>query len=63
MFTPGRIVFALSFAAVFIIALIWTYKKDKKERSSNYKGSTKIILTVIVLLILLTSLVRVLRLF
>lgn len=63
LFTPQRIVFALCFIAVFIIALIWGYKTDKSERADAYKGSTKVIVTVVVILILLTSLTRVLRYF
>lgn len=61
LFTPGRIAFALCFAAAFIIALVWGYRKDKKERASNYKGSTKVIITVLILLGLLVSLVKVLK--
>ena len=63
MFTHGRVVFALCFLAGFIILLIWSYKTDKEERKENYRGSTKVIVTVIVLLLLLTSLTRVLRFF
>lgn len=63
LFTPGRKIFALCFIAAFIIALIWGYKKDKKERASNYKGSTKVIITVLVLLSLLTALTKVLKYF
>jgi len=61
LFTPGRIAFALCFVAAFAIALVWSYRKDKKERSANYKGSTKIIITVFILLALLVSLVKVLK--
>lgn len=63
MFTHERVVFALCFLAAFIILLIWSYKTDKEERRDNFKGSTKVIITVIVLLLLLTSLTRVLRFF
>lgn len=61
MFTPGRIAFALCFIAAFAIALVWGYRKDKKERKQNYKGSTKIVITVMILLALLTSLTKVLK--
>jgi len=61
LFAPGRIAFALCFVAAFAIALVWSYRKDKKERSANYKGSTKIIITVFILLALLVSLVKVLK--
>lgn len=61
LFTPGRLAFALCFIAAFAIALIWGYRTDKKERESNYKGSTKIAITVFILLGLLVSLVKVLK--
>lgn len=61
MFTPGRIAFALCFIAAFAIALVWGYRKDKKERTQNYKGSTKIVITVLILLALLASLTKVLK--
>lgn len=63
LFTPGRKIFALCFVAAFILALVWGYKKDKKERASNYKGSTKVIITVLILLGLLTALTKVLKYF
>jgi cytochrome bd-type quinol oxidase subunit 1 len=63
LFTPGRIVFTLCFIAAFIIALVWGYKIDKQERKENFKGSTKVVITVIVILLLLTSLTRLLHFF
>jgi|MDTF01.1.fsa_nt_gb cytochrome bd-type quinol oxidase subunit 1 len=63
LFTQQRIIFALCFITVFILALIWGYKTDKNERTEVYKGSTKVIITVVIILILLTSLTRVLRYF
>ena len=35
LFTPGRIAFALCFIAAFAIALVWGYRRDKKERKEN----------------------------
>ncbi|MBI34461.1 MAG: hypothetical protein CMP67_03760 [Flavobacteriales bacterium] len=61
LFTPGRIAFALCFLAVFTIAAVWSYRKDKSERAINYKGSTKIVITILILLALLVSLVKVLK--
>ena len=62
MFTPGRIAFALCFITAFAITLVWGYRKDKKERASNYKGSSKIVITILLLLVLLVSLVKALKL-
>mgnify|MGYP005675186427 CR=1 FL=1 len=61
LFTPGRIAFALCFMAAFAIALIWSYRKDKSERALNYKGSTKIVITIFILSALLVSLTKVLK--
>tara|TARA_Y100000589_G_scaffold277283_1_gene272222 strand:+ start:1208 stop:1402 length:195 start_codon:yes stop_codon:yes gene_type:complete len=63
LFTPGRIAFALCFVAVFVISLVWTYRKDKSERAINYRGSTKIVITVLILLALLSGLTKVLKYF
>lgn len=61
LFTQGRIVFALCFLAVFAIAIVWSYRKDKSERAINYKGSTKIVITILILLIVLSSLTKILK--
>tara|TARA_B100000767_G_C19693647_1_gene505163 strand:+ start:361 stop:555 length:195 start_codon:yes stop_codon:yes gene_type:complete len=63
LFTPGRIAFALCFIAAFAIALVWGYRRDKKERKENYKGSAKVVITVLILLGLLSGLVKVLKFF
>jgi len=54
MFTKGRILFALIFVIVFITGLVWSYRKDIKERSENFKGSSKT--TFIIILFLLACL-------
>lgn len=62
MFTPGRIAFAICFITAFAIMLVWGYRKDKKERAINYRGSSKIVITILLLLVLLVSLVKALKL-
>ncbi len=61
MFTPGRIAFTICFIAIFAISLVWSYRKDKSERAINYKGSTKIVITIFILLAVLVSLTKVLK--
>lgn len=63
MFTEGRIAFVLFFITAFVIGLVWTYKRDKSERKENYKGSTRIVITILVLLIFLSALTKTLRWF
>jgi sterol desaturase/sphingolipid hydroxylase (fatty acid hydroxylase superfamily) len=38
MFSTGQIIFALLFAVSFFAIIVWSYKKDKKWLSKNYKG-------------------------
>lgn len=41
MFTPGRIIFAISFVIVFIVVMVFAYKKDKKSHTVHYKNASK----------------------
>jgi len=38
MFSKGQLIFAILFAISFALVIIFTYKKDKKLHSKNYKG-------------------------
>ncbi len=38
MFTTGQLIFAVLFIIVFTVAIIFTYRKDKKLHSKNYTG-------------------------
>lgn len=38
MFSKGQLIFAGLFVIVFIAILIFSYRKDKKLHSKNYKG-------------------------
>ncbi len=50
MFTTGRIIFALSFFAVFFIVLIISYRKDMAEMRLSYKNWWIVLLAVILFL-------------
>ncbi|MBK5214826.1 MAG: hypothetical protein JJE55_14335 [Flavobacteriaceae bacterium] len=39
MFTTGQLVFAVSFFIIFVIAMIYSYRSDKKLHRKNYKGN------------------------
>ena len=41
MFTPGKIVFAISFLIAFIFFMIWSYRKDAANHKNHYQGSAK----------------------
>jgi hypothetical protein len=47
MFTTGRLIFVFFFLFVFIVGLIYAYKKDIAKSPWYFKGSYKIILTLI----------------
>jgi len=39
MFTQGQLIFAAFFVVLFIIAMIYSYRKDLKLHRKFYKGS------------------------
>lgn len=50
MFTTRRIIFALSFFAIFFIVLIISYRKDMAELRLSYKNWWIVLLAVILFL-------------
>lgn len=44
MFTQGQLLFAAFFVVIFIIAMIYSYRKDLKLHRKFYKGSYMILL-------------------
>ena len=44
MFSTGQYIFAALFFIAFVIAMIFTYRKDAKLHKKNYKGSIFILL-------------------
>jgi len=44
MFSQGQLIFAAFFVVVFIIAMIYSYRKDIKLHRKFYKGSYIILL-------------------
>ncbi len=53
MFSTGQIVFALLFAIGFITIIVFSYKKDKKLHSKNYKGVEWVAAGFIIFIIIL----------
>lgn len=56
MFTKGQMIFAACFVVVFIIAMIWSYKKDIKIHKKHYKN-TFIILIAMFLVIAIFAMI------
>jgi hypothetical protein len=52
-FGKGHLYFALAFAAVFLIAMLWSYIRDRKMHTTHYKGSLLVIVLVVVAVALL----------
>ncbi len=46
--TSGKIIFAISFFIVFIIGMLWSYRKDNIVNNLHFKGSLKILGTILV---------------
>lgn len=44
MFSTGQLYFALIFFLVFTLAIIVSYKRDKKKQKEYFKGSYKILI-------------------
>ena len=53
MFTTGQLIFAGFFVVVFIIAMVYVYRKDIGLHKMHYKGSYKILLGFLAFIALL----------
>jgi len=62
MFTTGRWIFIGFFIALFVGALIWSYRKDLKLHKKQYKGSIWVLVGFIAFLLLLLLLKQILDL-
>lgn len=58
MFTTGRIIFALGFLVVFVIVMYMSFRKDKSVNSVHYPNTSKILLGVLLILLLLYLIVK-----
>jgi hypothetical protein len=53
MFTTGQWIFAACFFVIFIIAMIFSYRKDARLHSIFYKGNYKILIAFLLFIGLL----------
>ena len=49
-FTNGQLFFAVFFIFAFIIAMIWSYSKDKKHQNLYYKNIWKVALAIVIVI-------------
>jgi len=47
MFSTGQLIFAISFAIVFITIITYTYRKDLKLHKQHYKGTIWVLIAFI----------------
>tara|TARA_B110000444_G_scaffold261151_1_gene311460 strand:+ start:11036 stop:11224 length:189 start_codon:yes stop_codon:yes gene_type:complete len=47
MFSSGQLLFAVFFVIIFSTIIFYSYKRDKKDQEEYFKGSFKIILFMI----------------
>ncbi len=50
--TKGHIIFAIVFAVVFLLVIAFLYMKDMKLHQKYYKGASKVVLAVIVIVLI-----------
>jgi hypothetical protein len=53
MLTTGKMIFAGCFVLVFIVGMVWSYKKDSFTNKMHFKGASKILVITILVLLLL----------
>jgi uncharacterized integral membrane protein len=52
MFTEGRVYFTLIFILVFVLALVFAYRKDAEVHKKFFDGTFLILMVVIVFVVL-----------
>jgi pilus assembly protein TadC len=53
MLTTGKMIFAAFFVLVFVIAMLWAYRKDSFINKMHFKGASKILVITILVLLLM----------
>lgn len=54
MFSKGQLIFAALFVIAFVIAMVWSYKKDIKIHKKYYKNSFIVLISIILVIIIFT---------
>jgi len=61
MFSKGQLIFAALFSFVFIILMIWSYRKDIKLHNYYYKNVWLVALGIFLVIVLFTIITFVLH--
>lgn len=60
-FSTGQIVFAVVFFVCFVVAMFWSYRKDKAVTRMYYKGVWIVLVALVLLFVLFRFAVKWLR--
>ncbi|HCE54467.1 MAG: hypothetical protein APF83_04135 [Lutibacter sp. BRH_c52] len=52
MFSKGQLIFAAFFLIAFVIAMVWSYKKDIKIHKKYYKNAFLVLISTILIIII-----------
>ncbi len=58
MFTHGRLIFVIVFIVIFLIGMIYAYRKDLKEIRQQYSGIYLLFSVLVLFLLILYLLVK-----
>jgi mannose/fructose/N-acetylgalactosamine-specific phosphotransferase system component IIC len=61
MFSTGQVVFTVFFILLFTISLVFSYRKDKKLHTKNYKGVKWVGIVFIIFVIFLFAIKYILK--
>ena len=59
MFTTGKLIFAITFLIIFIIAMAWSYKKDSFSNKLHFKGASKTLIFIVLVFFALFLFVKI----
>jgi heme/copper-type cytochrome/quinol oxidase subunit 2 len=60
-FSTGQISFIIFFILVFVLSLIWSYRKDKGTNKKYYGGAWKVLISLILILAAVSFILKNLR--
>ncbi len=58
MLTTGKLIFTAVFIVIFVVAMFWSYKKDSFTDKTHFKGASKVLFIVILVLFALFLFVK-----
>ena len=59
MFSKGQLIFAVFFLIAFVIAMVWSYKKEKSITQIHFKKSYKILIALVLFFVIQFIIVKI----